>query len=225
MELITQIPAAMGLAAVLLILIGLAFLVTACIRLRRLRLLAAGGHGLFSIALLALGLALAATGFNLHTYQRLTDEREVAEIEFSQLGPQFFSARIHYPDSGRYEQIELQGDAWQMDARVLKWEGPAVFAGLDSGYRLERISGRYEDVDAERSRPRSVHQLSDNPGLDLWALTRRHERWLPWVDARYGSATYVPMRDGAAYRVSISQTGLVARAVNTSAREAIDNWY
>jgi len=178
-----------------------------------------------TLSALVLGLLLAAGGLNLHTYQRLADEREVAEIDFEQLGPQLYRARIHYPDRGRYTEFRLQGDAWQIDARVLKWKGPAVLAGLDSGYRLERISGRYEDIGAERSRPRSVHALSENPGLDLWELSRRYERWLPWVDARYGSATYLPMRDGARYRVSISQTGLLARAVNASADAAIDDWY
>ena len=225
MDLITQIPASVGLVAGLLVLFGVIFLITAATRLRRRRVFAAGGHGLASIILLTLGLAMTAIGLNLHTYQRLTSEREIAEIEFTQLGPQFFNARIHYPDSGRYDDMRLQGDAWQIDARVLKWEGPAVLAGLDSGYRLERISGRYEAIEAERSRPRSVHQLTRNPGLDLWSLSRRYEQWLPWVDARYGSAAYLPMRDGAVYQVNISQTGLVARAVNTNAQQAIDNWY
>lgn len=225
MELITQIPAGMGLAAAFLVLFGTIFFITACLRLRRLRMLAAGGHGLFGVALLALGLALAALGLNLHTYQRLTSERDVAEIEFTRLGPQFFSARIRYPGGDNGQEVRLQGDAWQIDARVLKWKGPAILAGLDSGYRLERISGRYDSLEAERSRPRSVHQLSENPGLDLWELSRRYQRWLPWVDARYGSATYMPMDDGAIYHVSISQTGLVARAANSSARDAIDNWY
>ncbi len=225
MEWITQIPAGMGLAAAAFLLIGLVLSFTAVARLRRRRVLAAGGHSLFSITLLAVGLALAAMGLNLHTYQRLTHERDVAEVEFTQLGPQSFSVRIHYPDAGRYDELQLQGDAWQIDARMLKWRGPAILAGLDSGYRLERISGRYEDIEAERNRPRSVHQLSENPGLDLWSLTRRYERWLPWVDARYGYATYVPMRDGAVYRVSVSQSGLIARAGNTSASQALDNWY
>lgn len=225
MELITQIPAGMGLVAALSLLLGGVFIITACIRLRRLRMFAAGGHVLCSAALLALGLALGAAGLNLHTYQRLTSERDVAQIEFRQLGPQRFHARIHYPDSGRYREIELHGDAWQIDARVLKWSGPALLAGLDSGYRLERISGRYEDIEAERTRPRSAHQLAENPGLDVWSLSRRYERWLPWVDARYGSATYLPMRDGAAYQVQMTQTGLMARPLNDSGRQAVDNWF
>lgn len=66
--------------------------------------------------------------------------------------------------------------------------------------------------------------LSNEPGPDLWALARRHPRWLPWVDAVYGSATYMPMTDGAAYRVTASPSGLVARPLNDIAREAVRRW-
>lgn len=225
MEWFTEISAVLGLITGLFLLFGLILMVTAMARLRHRRLFSAGGRCLCSLTLLALGLAVAALGLNMHTYQRLTHEREVAEIEFSQIAPQSYRARIHYPDSGRYEELDLQGDAWQIDARMLKWQGPAILAGLDSRYRLERISGRYDDIEAERGRPRSVHQLSNNPGLDLWSLSRRYQDWLPWLDAHYGSATYVPMRDGAVYRISVSQTGLIARAGNASANQALDNWY
>lgn len=224
MDLITQIPATMGTAVLILLLAGALFFIIACLRLRHRRWIGAGGHGLFSISLLALGIALTAIGFNLHTYQRLSHERDVAEISFQQLAPQQFNARIHYVGKDRYQDVRLQGDAWQIDARVLKWRGPALLAGLDSGYRLERLSGRYEDIESERNGPRSVHALSENPGLDLWSLSRKYERWLPWLDARYGSATYLPMRDGASYRVSMTQNGLIARASNASGRHAIDGW-
>lgn len=220
----TQIPGAIGAGTLILLLVGTLCFAVACARLRRLRLLAAGGHGLASAALLALGTALAALGFNLHTYERLTHERPVAEVEFRQLAPQRFHIRIHYPESGQYQDAELQGDSWQIDARVLKWQGPALLAGLDAGYRLERLSGRYEDIESERQQPRSVHALSENPGLDVWSLTRRYEHWLPWLDARYGSATYLPMRDGARYTVSMTQSGLIARAGNNIGQEAIDRW-
>lgn len=225
MDIITQIPGSIGIGSAMLLLLGLLFFSIACTRLRRRRWLGAGGHGLFSITLLAIAMALVAVGFNLHTYQRLTHERDVAEISFRQLAPQRFQVRIHYPDRDRYQELQLSGDAWQIDARVLKWHGPALLAGLDSGYRLERISGRYENIEAERNQTRSVHALSDNPGVDLWSLTRRFERWLPWLDAGYGSATYLPMRDDARYRISMTQSGLIARASNTAGQQAIDTWH
>ena len=40
----------------------------------------------------------------------------------------------------------------------------------------------------------------------------------------YGSATYMPMVDGATYTVSVSSTGLLARPSNDIARKAIGEW-
>ena len=45
-----------------------------------------------------------------------------------------------------------------------------------------------------------------------------------FLDAAYGSAVYLPMSDAARYQVSISRTGLVARPMNDSAREAVSRW-
>jgi hypothetical protein len=47
---------------------------------------------------------------------------------------------------------------------------------------------------------------------------------MPIIDAVYGSATYLPMADGALYEVSLSHTGLLARPLNASAEEAINTW-
>ena len=107
---------------------------------------------------------------------------------------------------------------------MLKWHPPANLLGLDAQYRLERLSGRYADVADETSRPRTAHDLADEPGLDVWTLARRHSGWLPLVDASYGSATYLPMADGARFSVSLPQSGLIARAENPAAREAAADW-
>jgi len=69
-----------------------------------------------------------------------------------------------------------------------------------------------------------VYALSENPGLDLWMLSTRYPRWLPFVDAVYGSATYMPMAHGARYQVSMTQSGLVARPMNQAAATATESW-
>jgi hypothetical protein len=45
------------------------------------------------------------------------------------------------------------------------------------------------------------------------------------VDALYGSATYLPMVDGALYEIKVSQSGLLARPLNQAAREAVGSWH
>ncbi len=203
---------------------GLLLLALATQRLVRARFLAAGGSALAGLVLLG----AAAVGFlittNLHTYARLTHEEPVAEIVFEARGPQRFAATLTQVPSGEMQTFVLAGDEWQLDARVLKWRGWATLLGLDAQYRLERVSGRYRDIDQERRAERTVYPLSENPGIDLWTLSTQYPRWLPFVDAVYGSATYLPMADGARYQVAITQSGLIARPLNQAATNAAGGW-
>jgi hypothetical protein len=154
----------------------------------------------------------------------LTLERPVAEIVFEQRGPQTFNATLTQAHNGEIQMFVLSGDEWQLDARVLKWKGWANLFGLDAQYRLERVSGRYRDIEQERKAERTVYPLAENPGLDLWRMTLDNPTRLPFVDAVYGNAAYMPMSDGARYEISITQTGLVARPVNTAAQQAAGSW-
>lgn len=189
----------------------------------RRKLLRGGLQGL-SGALLILGAALfSAVSLNLYTYHRLTNEQAVVEVLIRALGPQTYRVYVQR-EAGEAESFDLRGDEWQVDARILKWSGLASLLGLDTVYRLERISGRYRDLAQERYAPHTVYSLADSPGLDLWMLAREHQGWFPWVDALYGSAVYLPLADDARYAITISGSGLVARPLNRSAQEAVANW-
>jgi hypothetical protein len=173
---------------------------------------------------MALGAAIGLAGLNVLTYQRLSYEQPVAVVTLRQTAPQAFIASVRKAD-GEGAEYDLLGDEWQMDARVLKWRPWANVIGLDAVYRLERLSGRYSSVEAEKTAPRSVHALATtSPGLDIWAIAQKYGKYAPVVDATYGSGTYVPMADGATYEVTMSQTGLLARPTNDAARAAVQNW-
>ena len=47
---------------------------------------------------------------------------------------------------------------------------------------------------------------------------------MPWIDAVYGNAAFVPMEDGALFEVTLSHTGLLARPLNDPAKEAVNRW-
>lgn len=212
-------------AVILIIAIfGLLLLILACQRLFRARFLAAGGSAFTGSLLLAIAALLFVVSLNLRTYAQLTLERPVAEIVFEQRGPQTFNATLTQMPNGEIQMFVLSGDEWQLDARVLKWKGWANLFGLDAQYRLERVSGRYRDITQERTAERTVYPLAENPGVDLWQLTLDKPDRLPFVDAVYGNAAYMPMSDGARYEVTISQTGLVARPVNAAAQQAAGSW-
>lgn len=207
----------------LLLAAGLFFLGLSGARIRRRRHLAAARSAVAGCACLGLGALLVAAALNLYTYARLTYEQPVATISFERQGERRYLARLEQPEAPP-RSFMLVGDEWQIDARVLKWRAPANLLGLDARYRLERLSGRYVDVENESTRLRTVHGLSAERGLNVWNLAQRHQRWLPLMDTRYGSAAYLPMADGARFSVSLTQSGLIARAENEAAREAAARW-
>lgn len=196
----------------LLAAIGFWLLITGLINLFRGRLLRGPLRSATGAAIGALAIALAAIAMNLHTYHRLNYEAPVATLEFMQVGPQHFQALLRVPD-GSDRAFGVYGDEWQLDARVLKWKGAGALLGLDPRYRLERFTGRYSSVNNEQRARRSIYGLNEGEtGLDVWKLSQEHERWLPFVDTIYGSAAFMPMRDGAKYEVVMTEDGLVARA-------------
>jgi hypothetical protein len=205
-------------------LLGLLFLFVAVRRLRRRRVVGGMMHGATALVFFLLAACAVLVGANLRSYQRLTYEQPAGEVQFSKTGDRRFNAILSYPN-GERANFALDGDEWQVDARVLKWHAFANIIGFDSAYRLERISGRYSRVEDERGLPRTVYDLNTPGRIDPWELVHRYRSWLPWMDALYGSATYLPMADGALYDIKVSQSGLIARPLNQAAREAVGSWH
>lgn len=172
---------------------------------------------------LAFGIAAALAAVSLRTYSRLTAEQEAARVSMRQLGPQHFTVNVQKKGEAA-RSYELYGDEWQLDARLLKWRPIGTIAGFDTVYRLERLSGRYTDLAKEQSARRTVHGLAERASLDLWAMVRGMNEYLPLVDALYGSAAFVPMSEGAEYAVTVSNSGLVVRPANDAARKAVGGW-
>lgn len=179
--------------------------------------------GLSSSVLILLAGLVLSIGFNLYTYSRLTYEQSIARLSLKQLSPQRFRVRIQY-NGDTVKDFDLWGDEWQLDARILKWHGVANLLGLNTLFRLERISGRYSDLRQEKSNPRSVYGISENPGIDLWNLAQNYRDWFGWIQAVYGNAAYLPMVEGADYDIKITQSGLLSVPLNDSARNAVQKW-
>ena len=188
------------------------------------KIITASCQSLSGISLLLACLLLLSITINLYSYERLIYEQDIAELSFTQLNKQQFQLSITYFDNDVSDSFLIDGDEWQIDARVIKWQGWAQLLGLNAQYHLERISGRYSNIEEERLKPRSVYSLRENEGIDFWKLVSDNKKWLPWVDAYYGSATYLPMSDQASYSVSLTQTGLIARVKNAPTKETFTFW-
>lgn len=212
---------------VLLVLAGVFALVTLAqlVALRRhlhaRRRAAASWRALLCLVAFTLTLVLAGTGAALRGYRLLGEEAPVVAIDARILSPQRWALTLTWPD-GSSRQVQLAGDDWRIEAIVLKWKLPALLAGVPPLYRLDRLSGRYDDAEQEMTAPRTVISFDHAGEFDLVKLGKTYPQWLPEVDAVYGSGAYLPLVDGGHYTVSLMRTGaLVARPDGpTSARIA-----
>jgi hypothetical protein len=205
-------------------LIALLLLIYAVRSVRRGRLLGGIVRGLLALIVVLIALAGLVVASSLREYRRLVSEERVGELKLSRVAYHEFNG-VFTNASGESTDFALRGDEWQVDAKVLKWQGLAVLAGFSAGYRLDRISGRYVNIDDERKLPRTVYAFYPQDEVDLWDFVDRHREWIPWVDAFYGSATFLPMTDGAEYEINITPSGLIARPINDIARAAVSNWH
>ena len=101
-------------------------------QIKRKRYLSAIGFTVqtFSIACLLLISILVLS--NLYVYDRLQFEREIATVEIEQIAYQHYKVELETrnkagEESNRFD-VELIGDEWQLDARIIKWKGWANLA-------------------------------------------------------------------------------------------------
>jgi hypothetical protein len=182
-----------------------------------------GGGGAITIA----GLAAGLLGLNLQAYSRLTYEAPVAEISVHTQNPaeKLYTVTVHRLDgTDRTTNCTLQGDEWLLGGRVQKWKSWANELGLNATYTLDQISNMYYSAQEARGKPIMACDINGPaPQVNQYLPGS----WVKWLmdhalvqDRRFGSANYMPLADGAVYRVVITQTGFNAEPVNDAATRA-----
>lgn len=177
----------------------------------------AGGavRGLVGLLLVALAALAGALAVGLQGYRALTLETLAATVTTEPVGRQRFRATIVFPDR-RIAMYDLAGDAFYVDAHILKWHPLVNLLGLHTAYELDRVAGRYNEVAEERARLHTVFSLARSRPFDLFGIARRGLLG-PLVDAEYGSAAFIAATRPARYEVRVSTTGLLMRPVVSAA--------
>jgi hypothetical protein len=180
MEWSTWLRMPMTVLLVLAALFALATLVQLVMVRQRLhggRRFAASGRALLCLLFFALTVVLGGMGYALRGYRLLAQESPVVDIDARILSPQRWALTLSWPD-GSTRQVQLAGDDWRVEAVVLKWKLPALLSGLPPLYRLDRLSGRYDDPEQEATAPRTVISFRPTDGFDLLSLKRSYPQWL-----------------------------------------------
>jgi len=162
-------------------------------------------------SLTILGVFGTLLGLNLHTYSRLTDEAPVARLSFQPVAFQQYRVELRSGDFCDTQTFLLYGDEWRIDAHFLKWKPWANLFGLDARYRLDRLSGRYQDVGQENANPHIAWSLSEPSVFESVGLDNGLLASLSPLDTVFGSSVYQAVDTDYEYTVYKGQSGLLVR--------------
>ena len=179
-------------------------------RLRAKRWLACLTPTLCFLLLLVTGAFFSLLHVSIQGFSALTREERIGTVQVLPLGPQLFEAVVVLK-SGENYRYQLAGDEVMVDAHILKWEPLLNLMGLHTQYELDRISGRYRDIEQERTRLRTVHLLRDERTLNAFALRQKYDLLGLMVDAKYGSSVFVPADRPMSYELRVTTSGLIMR--------------
>jgi len=198
------------IAATVFILLCVIFLFAFFASLRKKRYFGAVRNFTFAVLMLALSLLFGTISISIQGYNALTREELAATVEIFPVSKQIFMARITFPDSSE-KQYKLEGDEFYIDAHILKWKSLANLLGLHTFYELDRIAGRYTDIEDETNKNRTVYSVAEDKLIDAFDLRLKYPFLSFLVDAEYGSASFVTTNAHKNLKIMVSTTGLLIR--------------
>ncbi|HUI93348.1 MAG TPA: hypothetical protein VLX68_13965 [Chitinivibrionales bacterium] len=179
-------------------------------RLRRF--MGAFTYLLLTLVMMLSGLLAIVISVGSIGYKALTREDLAATVFITPLGSQQFTAKVVRPGR-RDTAFTIAGDELYVDARILKWKPFVNVLGLRTGYCLDRVAGRYTDIGDERTKLRTLYSFGGTiQPWDLFFLRTRYSFLSPILDAYYGSAAFVPVRDVKSVKILVTASGLIARS-------------
>ncbi|NQD92528.1 hypothetical protein HP532_07675 [Pseudomonas sp. CrR25] len=179
-------------------------------------------RGTCGLAFVGLAALVGLVAYDLSSYAPLPEGKPLVTLSFQADGARY---RASVLEGGRERSVILEGDLWQLDVRLLQWKGLAALIGLQPGYRLEKLSGRFLAIEQQSLAQHARVDLAQSPyGVDLWRWLRLGQHDLFMFDPQARRVTYLPIADEAVYAVSLTPTGLLAQPMNQAAKQALQDW-
>ena len=191
-------------------LLSLLFLILTVSSSKKRKLMAMSKNLIVSLLLLSLTALFGTISISIYGYQALTKEELAATVIITPTEKQRFDALFIMPD-GSQKVFSLAGDQLYVDAHILKWKPIANILGLHTSYELDRVSGRYSELNDQRTKDQTHFSLSQNKLLNMFDLRQKFALLSPLLDAEYGSASFINTNSSTEFSIMVSTTGLLIR--------------
>jgi hypothetical protein len=186
-------------------------------------------HSILGLVLAGVGGIGLLLGLNTLMYARLTHEGPVAEITVKALNPaeDRYTVLVKRLDSDiPVQSCAIQGDEWLIAGKVQKWKPWANMLGLDATYTLDQVINKYYTAARGNGKLITACDLTEPPPeLNKYVpggwLDRLKDNAFT-QDRRFGDANFMPLADGAVYRLIITQSGFNTEPENEVAKAATE---
>lgn len=195
----------------LLILVGVALLISAIARMRKKGAKAVLGRGAGGAGLLVVAVVLLWVATLMQTYLGLTGEIKAAHVVVSEAEDGQLQVDLTLYDDGapdRRETFRVEGDLWVLQANIVELEPWVNALGFHSGYKVSRLYGQNLDGAATSQN----HIFLNGDDRDFFADMRDGKWWTaPFVRSAYGNAVIATPGE---YDVYISRDAIKTRPVD-----------
>ena len=198
------------IVSIVFAILSVIFFVIFYAELRNRKLIRGTFNLLLAILMLVTAILFGVISIATNGYSALTMEQEAATVELRSIGKQVFVAKFTFPDESTSEFM-LKGDEFYVDAHIIKWRPIVNFLGLHTAYELDRVAGRYYNVNDETTKERTAYSLSQTKYINIFDIRNKFEILAPILDAEYGSATFIDVRKNNKIRIMVSTSGLLIR--------------
>ncbi|MFF0529478.1 hypothetical protein ACFYT3_13895 [Nocardia amikacinitolerans] len=197
---------------ILLILIAVALLVSALVKVRRVGPRVLLGRGAGGLVLLVVAVLLLWVATLMQTYLGLSGEIKAAHVVVSEVAGEEHQLEVDLTlygdddDPDRREKFRVQGDLWVLQANIVELEPWVNALGFHSGYQVTRLYGQRLDGVATTQN----HIFLNGGDADFFADMRDGKWWTdPFVRSAYGNAVIATPGE---YDVYISRDAIKTRA-------------
>ncbi len=113
-------------------------------------------------------------------------------------------------DEAHVRTFLFNADEWVIESRIVQWKSFLGITGARSYFQLERLSGRYMDIEKEKTMPRIVYGLYSQPDK-IWAFLYKYQKLIPFIEAAYGNSAFVRYENGKKFHVYVTNSGLMIK--------------
>lgn len=150
--------------------------------------------------------------FSIRAYQAFSKEELFATITCQKSRDASFDYFIFYKPENQKEPsiFGIKGNQWRIEGVIIKWKGFVNILGIHTRHKPVRLAGRYSDIKMDKIFGLTEYVL--NGGEDnFWRVTYRLSKYLPFIEAAYGNAAFMPCKEKVVYKIYVTTSGYMVK--------------